>query len=237
MMEFVALAGATLATYLAIIPRMVRQSRAAMEFMLSILALAVGFHWFGSSLKFTLDAMTFHKTDSPAYTPALDLGMAWVAVLLLILHHTRTKNRHIEPVTSWQASTGIGLSMAVFALLYAFAVGAINWEPSLIAPLSLMAWLVTQLVTVTAEEAFFRGIIQRNLARRLHPAIAILMTAALFGLAHAGGGIHWVIAAFVAGLGYGAAYQLSGMRLTAPIIAHLLLNMLHLALFSYPNKT
>lgn len=236
MIELAALAVATLATYLALTPRMVGQGRAIMEALLAALALAVGFHWFGSSLAFPLQTMMIHKPDSPPYTPVVDVGMAWVAALMLILHQMRTKSRPIAPVMSWQASSGIGLGVAALALFYALSVGAIDWIPGLIAPLSLLGWLAAQLVIVTAEEAFFRGIIQRNLAQKLHPGVAVVLTAALFGLAHFGGGFHWVIAAFIAGLGYGAAYHWSGMQLKAPIIAHLLLNMLHLALFSYPNK-
>nr|WP_278251334.1 CPBP family intramembrane glutamic endopeptidase [Bordetella holmesii] len=88
------------------------------------------------------------------------------------------------------------------------------------------------LLVTLAEEAFFRGYLQPALNRRLGGPWACICTAVLFGLAHYAGGPGLVALASVAGLFYGWAYQRGG--LAAAVVAHLLLNTLHVAFFSYP---
>ena len=63
--------------------------------------------------------------------------------------------------------------------------------------------------------------------------MAVLAAAAAFGAAHVAGGTTYVLLATVAGLGYGAAYQLTG-RVEASIFVHFTLNLTHLLLFTYP---
>jgi len=89
------------------------------------------------------------------------------------------------------------------------------------------------------EEAFFRGFIQENLQRLLSRIgitshIAVFISAALFGLAHAHGGSTLVLLATIAGIGYGYAYRLTG-RLEAAICTHFCLNAIHFIFFSYPS--
>ncbi len=62
-----------------------------------------------------------------------------------------------------------------------------------------------------AEEAFFRGFIQKNLSLMMKKIrhgdyLALLIAALLFGLAHYAGGTKYVILATVAGMGYGWVY-------------------------------
>jgi membrane protease YdiL (CAAX protease family) len=91
--------------------------------------------------------------------------------------------------------------------------------------------------TCLSEEAFFRGFVQHELARagsRRMAMVALIVAAALFGLAHFGGGVQYVIAATVAGLGYGWAF-LRTQRIEAAMAVHFGLNSTHFLLFVYPR--
>jgi uncharacterized protein len=63
--------------------------------------------------------------------------------------------------------------------------------------------------------------------------VALLVASALFGLAHFGGGWLYVIAATLAGLGYGWAY-LRTKRIEASMFVHFALNATHFLFFTYP---
>ena len=85
-------------------------------------------------------------------------------------------------------------------------------------------WLGAVVIAPLAEECFFRGIFQtlvRNLTAR--PWLAVLATAAAFGVAHAGQ--PQAIPAIAAlGLLLGTSYERSG-SLVAPILLHSLFNL------------
>lgn len=98
------------------------------------------------------------------------------------------------------------------------------------------------LLTCVAEEAFFRGLLQRPLGEILRKRglsatkaawFAIVAVSLLFGLAHLAGGWAYALVATVASIGYGWAYQRSG-RIEVAIVAHFALNLLHFGLFTYP---
>jgi hypothetical protein len=91
--------------------------------------------------------------------------------------------------------------------------------------------------TCMAEEAFFRGFVQYELARagtRHMSVVALTIAAVLFGLAHFGGGVQYIIAATVAGLGYGWAF-LRTQRIEAAMAVHFGVNATHFLLFVYPR--
>ncbi len=90
------------------------------------------------------------------------------------------------------------------------------------------------LFTCMAEEAYFRGLIQKQINTRMHYIFAIVMSALLFGLAHYGAGrVDYVIAAIVAGLGYAGVYHIT-QSISASMLAHWLLNLVHFVFFTYP---
>jgi CAAX protease family protein len=98
------------------------------------------------------------------------------------------------------------------------------------------------LFTCTAEEALFRGVIQRRLQGDVVPdqtfrrAVAGLAAASLvFGLAHYAGGVWSVVLATVAGVGYGWIFWRTN-RIEASILAHVLVNTTHVLLFTYPAR-
>ena len=94
------------------------------------------------------------------------------------------------------------------------------------------------LITCVTEEAFFRGFLLAGLARsmsgwRAGPAVAVVVSTVLFGLAHAAGGPLLVVFATLAGFGYAAAYLRSG-RIEGAILTHFALNAVHFVAFTYP---
>ncbi len=98
------------------------------------------------------------------------------------------------------------------------------------------------LLTCVAEEVFFRGFLQKNLfdflnnylkMKKFAPMFSILIASIAFGYFHLYLGILMAIFAFVAGIGYGYAYQKSS-KLESPILVHFGLNFIHFIFFTYP---
>lgn len=94
------------------------------------------------------------------------------------------------------------------------------------------------------EESFFRGIVQTALMRwarqRRWPGadgVGLLGASLLFGVAHLGGGPAFALLATLAGLGYGAAYYLTG-RIHYAVLLHFTVNAVHqLAFAALPAVT
>ena len=106
-----------------------------------------------------------------------------------------------------------------------------------------LLWFIKMVfITCLAEEAFFRGFIQRELqvifsrfvsSWQLAGYLGLLVASLLFGLAHFPGGMAYVFLATVAGLVYGFVF-LKTQRLEAAVFAHCFLNTMHFILLSYP---
>ncbi len=117
------------------------------------------------------------------------------------------------------------------------AAGFVRWDPKAPAWFPLWGWS-NLFLTVLPEEALFRGVVQNALQRRFGgtggaTAAAIVIAAALFGMAHAGGGTAYVALAGVAGAGYGWIY--AGTRSFAAVaLAHYGVNAIHFFCFTYP---
>jgi uncharacterized protein len=126
----------------------------------------------------------------------------------------------------------------VVVALGAMALGYLTWQPKWTA----LFWLwapVNLFFTCLSEEAFFRGFIQRELASGLRNvraggATAIFVSAVLFGLAHFGGGVSYVVLATAAGLGYAIIYHRT-QSIEMSMLAHFALNATHFVLFTYPR--
>jgi membrane protease YdiL (CAAX protease family) len=124
------------------------------------------------------------------------------------------------------------------ALACVYATGYVAFEPKW--TLLFIPWAVANLFfTCLAEEAFFRGFVQHELARigknsAIAAAVAIGISAILFGLAHVGGGWKYVLTATVAGIGYGYAYHRT-QRIEAAMAVHFGANALHFLFFTYPR--
>ncbi|APJ03889.1 CPBP family intramembrane glutamic endopeptidase [Silvanigrella aquatica] len=99
------------------------------------------------------------------------------------------------------------------------------------------------LLTCVAEEAFFRGFLQKNLFDFLSKNLkmkkgadifAIVLTSVAFGLNHVQGGILYAIFAFFSGIWYGYVYQKS-FKIESAILIHFGFNLVHFIFFTYPS--
>jgi len=89
-------------------------------------------------------------------------------------------------------------------------------------------------VAPVAEEVFFRGVLQSMIRRYTHrPWPAILITSALFGLAHFQYW-HTVGALFCLGVALGYNYERCG-RLVSPILTHAIFNGVNIMIFMSVN--
>lgn len=134
---------------------------------------------------------------------------------------------------------GGGLT-ALIVLGLANGMHIVRWDPKW--PAQAPAFLlVNLLVTCVAEESFFRGLLQEQLMRAwasrspwLSTGLPVVLSAALFGLAHLGGGLSYALLAMLAALGYGLVYART-RRIESAILAHFLLNAAHFLLLTYPR--
>lgn len=130
------------------------------------------------------------------------------------------------------------LFLCVFSLMAAaLYIGYV--EINIKFPIQTYIYALNNLILVCiAEEAFFRGYIQKYLvsfcARYQFPKVlALVVTSLLFGFRHLSGGLPFMGLSAIAGLFYGAAYMKTG-RIEASIMTHFGLNLIHFLFFSYP---
>lgn len=141
----------------------------------------------------------------------------------------------------WKTTLKKGLmggAAAVIVLMpMAFYLGYVKYDLKLTSFFFL--WAVHNLFfTCFAEEAFFRGMIQRFMQFRLQNIrygkwVAVTIGAILFGMAHFPGGLRYVLLASVAGLFYGYVFMKTE-KIEASILAHFLVNCVHFTFFTYP---
>lgn len=175
------------------------------------------------------------SVDAVPYTKYLSIDKLAVGVLVVGLL-TKPVNPKAWPKIFVVAFV-CGVTAAAFVLGFSSWGGWIRFEPKW--PDFLITWLLTNLlITCLAEEGIFRRLIQEESSRwfeRLGRSRwwGVIPAAALFGAVHYAGGPGYMIAAGFAGFAYGAAYEYT-RRIEAAMIAHLVLNLLHLLLFTYP---
>ena len=144
--------------------------------------------------------------------------------------------------TNWAAMLKVtlpaALALIVTLMVCALLIGQVRFEPK--GPAFLAIWLWSNLFfTAAAEEALFRGVIQRLLqgwtasASPARATMGLLAAAVVFGAAHFGGGLSSVILATIAGIGYGWVFWRTS-RIEASILTHFLVNTAHILGFTYP---
>lgn len=129
--------------------------------------------------------------------------------------------------------------LGIIALLtVVLSLGLVQWDPKL--PAIFPLWAINNLVFVcVAEEAFFRGFLQKEFTRWLGTGLgaqvgAVFAASLVFTLAH----VLWVpsipflFAVFVASAIYGTVYAAT-QSIEASILCHFLINLLHFILFTY----
>ena len=158
----------------------------------------------------------------------------------LILLGTLFHPQLLRGVAQWATFAKELLPIVLIGIPAIYSVGLIlgyahiDWTPVAV----FWPWALKNLFfTVIAEELVFRGLIQRELSKRLKSKhsqfIAIAIAASLFGLAHFAGGVEYIVLSTLAGLVYGYAYYKT-QRIEGAILAHFILNAAHFIFFSYP---
>ncbi len=175
--------------------------------------------------------------DAMTYTIALGFPKVCGGMLLFgLLHDERVRSwRELGGVLSRAAP--VFLVTAVVVMLLTLVMGYVRVDPKW-TPLFWVWAPINLFFTCLAEEAFFRGFVQRELAklganRRRSALIALAVAATLFGVAHLAGGWKYALAATLAGIGYGWAYHRT-QRLEASMAVHFALNATHFLFFTYP---
>ena len=136
-----------------------------------------------------------------------------------------------------QTSCPISVATVGVLLLLSLILWFVRFDPKWSELFWLWAW-TNLLFACIAEEAVFRGIMQRYLIAglmkyRYGTSIGLVLAAVLFGMAHYPGGVKYVLLSTVAGLGYGWIYHRT-KQIEASILTHFLLNCIHFIFFTYP---
>ena len=183
-----------------------------------------------SGVRFSDDAVPFTQFLNFDKGSVGQVLLAWLAPRLRrgdpLGQHARTT------ACAWSLTTAIVLALAV--------VGGVV-RPDFKWPPQTALFLVTNLfLTCVAEQAMFRTLVQdplrgAGLANALtrRAAVAMALSALLFGLAHAGGGAWMAGLAGLAGLGHAIVYEKT-RRIEAAILVHFGLNAMHFLAFTYP---
>lgn len=233
--------------------------------LLALLALAGALHLipgFANPLLINAQLLT---PDAIAYTLYANFDKGWAGYCLLLAiwpSQNRHQNQHQnqpqnpaagsiqiarQPHSQHLASLYWRGFWPVWPLTVLAAIGlALGLQLLQFAPkwpdFALQFIFCNLLLTCVAEEAFFRGLLQRPLYQWLSQRgvsanqaawCAIVGVSILFGLAHLAGGGAYALVATIASVGYGWAYQRSG-RIEVAIVAHAALNVVHMTLFTYP---
>lgn len=180
-----------------------------------------------------------HLVLSPGAMPYdLSVGFAKVVtgIFILAFMHDRVRSwRELGSVLVRVAP--VFLATAFVVMVLALALGYVKFAPKW--SLLFFTWgLINLFFTCLSEEAFFRGFLQREIAQmgsnpKVSGILAVAIASLLFGLVHLGGGWKYALAATLAGVGYGIAYQRT-QRIEGSMAVHFGVNALHFLFFTYP---
>jgi len=175
------------------------------------------------------------------YTLYLNFDKALIALFLLAFGPPLLSLR-ADWVTMLKGALPGVLALIAVLMASALWIGQVRLDLKWPEIFPVWAW-ANLLFTCAAEEALFRGVIQRRLqgepgspTQRMGRGIAGLAIAAVvFGLAHYAGGVRSVVLATIAGIGYGWIFWRTN-RIEASILAHFLVNTTHILCFTYPAR-
>lgn len=125
-------------------------------------------------------------------------------------------------------------AIVTVCLVTAWALHFVAWEPKLLPEVSWIWALNNLLLVAVTEEVLFRGYLQGYLGNMLFDKriVPLIISSLLFAVVHTTGGWPLMLLAFIAGLGYGVAYNKGGIM--AAVFTHFGFNLLHFLLFTYP---
>jgi membrane protease YdiL (CAAX protease family) len=173
------------------------------------------------------------KLDHNAAPYSLWLNFDKSLILLLFIYYFK-KAKKAQPIfTTIYKSLGISIIAILTLLMLALQARYIEFSPKI--PDILATWIALNLVTVITEEIFFRGFLQNYLQEVFNRKyIALILANTIFACVHYQGGMAYMILSFIAGLFYGVAFLIT-QRVTASIIVHFTVNLVHIMLFTYPS--
>jgi membrane protease YdiL (CAAX protease family) len=182
-------------------------------------------------------------SDTPKAVRLPDLVIAFAVAGALVygltrLIYWRSKTSGVPAIlrggdTARSLGWGVGLSLpaALFGIAYLAALRHSALWPAMQAVAqdgaAQRAWLfgLTVVAAPLCEEFIFRGLILGGLRRSMHATPAVLMSAAIFAVAHPPASM---LPVFVLGLCTGLAYE-RGRTLLAPMLVHAIYNFAMLA--------
>ncbi|MBT4879551.1 MAG: CPBP family intramembrane metalloprotease [Alphaproteobacteria bacterium] len=200
----------------------------------------------GGGLLYTHHVPGFHNwlivpgvhlsSDSTAYRLFVNADKILFGLLLVGLGISR-----VSSVQDWWESIkgAVVPLIALVVLLSAatFYIGYVRFDPKF--PTLFFLWAPVNLLFVcVAEEAFFRGFVQKEIAELCGNGIpgkffALMAASIAYGAISYRGGPVYMVLAGIAGIGYGLAYFKSD-KLESSILCHFAFNSIHFLLFSYP---
>ncbi len=201
-----------------------------------LFCLAFGMHVFPGFHNPIIVEHVLLSQDSIPYTLRFNFDKALVGLFIIFWLHPLVPDVR-EFFVMLKKMLPVALISLFVVMMFSFLLGYVRFDTKL--PDFLGYWLWANLFfTCVAEEALFRGFLQKQLSLLLNKLkygamIALFVCAILFGLAHAGGGAKYVLLATVAGLGYGMVYYRT-QRIESSILLHFVLNSIHILFFSYP---
>lgn len=167
---------------------------------------------------------------------AFELGLGVLAVVLALAFGMRAWleldwNHAVLPVAVIATVPMTGMIVLVARFRWAWAGNLRRLIDETLAPaFTGMRWWGTGLISLAAgigEELLFRGVVQTGLSGLAGPATALVVTALLFGLAHALTPAYFVLTS-LAGLYLGGLYLATG-NLLVPILVHFLYDWIALS--------
>lgn len=212
--------------------------------LLTLFTFSAALHWWpGINNPLLVNAQQL-TPDAIPFTLYANFDKGWAGYcLLLALWPTQATPTSQQSLLQayWRGFWPAWPLSVALAMVCAIGLGLITFAPKW-PDFALQFIFCNLLLTCVAEEAFFRGLLQRPLFQQFTQRgwseqraawCAIGMVSLLFGLAHLAGGWAYALVATIASVGYGWAYQRSG-RIEVAIVAHFGLNLLHFGLLTYP---
>ena len=179
----------------------------------------------------------FVSNKSHNYTMYYNIDKILIALILYVCSTLVTDQKRLDEKSILQTLQVFG--GATFILLVpAIISGFIKVEPKI--PTIMPIWVINNLLFVCfSEEVVFRGFLQNSLQemlpkKNIYTAVAIIITAIVFGLYHYRDGILLIAFSAIAGLFYGYIYFRT-KRILCAMLVHFLLNLTHFVFFTYPS--
>lgn len=182
--------------------------RALCIVLLALLALALGFHALPGFARQTLMS-NFGRSASLSLVWHFDKGIGGLLLLMVCSAPARAAD--------YRRLIVVLLACPTVIVTLALQSGIATFDPRWLQ--GTTAWLIGNLfLTVVAEEAFFRGLLQHHLGQWLERRIAygawlgIVLVAVLFAIVHAPWGMAFALGAGIAGVFYGCLYRWGGLQ-------------------------